>query len=746
MEIEKEINLTILSYSENNIIYKYFIGSEIAELLGYKNTTQAIGNNVSDFNKIAFKDYKGIKEPNLHARTIIITNDGINELISKNKKIISNDIKKILEKYDINIKKECEEVILEFIESSKDDIEIEKEELTMFTNISNYIYFDYFIGYEVSALLGYANTNAAIINNVSKCNQILFKDFCGPKNIKLNPKTILITRDGCVEMALKTRKRITADTEYILKKFGISTTNMKCLTKEQQTLSIITNTFKTETFEDQYKVGKYYLDLYFTEYKIVIECDENGHADRKPYKERERMDFVNEKLGLEDNNWIRYNPDEKDFDLSKVMGKIYIKINEYKNKYFKNNKSDVEEESEEDSSDDDDKDIEIEESSYEKDIENYKDDYKKLTFYEYDDKKYYVGCEIGELLGYKCARSVNKIVSKENKVSFKDFLGIKEPKLHAVTSLITIEGIAEILVPMKNPLTKKMKNTFFYYNIPFSKKKKKKVVKKVKKIKSTLKKDKVKNYKKNEIKILDSLIKMFEVEKIQKDYKINDLYTIDLFFEEYNIIIDNESKNNPDRKEFINKFMKIDDSYWIFYNNKTSTIDITNNIYKLLKEKNKIVCRICATCKINKPVTDYHKASHQPLGIEYSCKICRSIKNKQRLANKKEKFVVLEEKECDKCKTTKSIDNFWKHIAYKDGYYIYCKDCGIEHRKEQQKINKKEPEKFRTCGKCNILKENSCFYNLESSYDGLNTICKECINERRNEIRNEIRNKKTIIE
>jgi very-short-patch-repair endonuclease len=55
---------------------------------------------------------------------------------------------------------------------------------------------------------------------------------------------------------------------------------MKCLTKEQQTLSAITNTFKIEKFEDQFKIGTYYLDLYFPEYKIVLECDENGHAGR----------------------------------------------------------------------------------------------------------------------------------------------------------------------------------------------------------------------------------------------------------------------------------------------------------------------------------------------------------------------------------------------------------------------------------------------------------------------------------
>ena len=146
----------------------------------------------------------------------------------------------------------------------------------------------------------------------------------------LDPRTILISRDGAVEILLKTRKRISPDVLHLLKEFHIETTNMKCLTKEQQTLSAITNVLKTEKYEDQYKIGSYYLDLYFTEYKIVVECDENGHADRKPYKERERMDYVNKELDIDDSNWIRYNPDEKDFDISKMIGRIYTKMKEIK--------------------------------------------------------------------------------------------------------------------------------------------------------------------------------------------------------------------------------------------------------------------------------------------------------------------------------------------------------------------------------------------------------------------------------
>ena len=206
----------------------------------------------------------------------------------------------------------------------------DENELNTYSYISNGLYFEYFVGYEITALLGYKNPAEVIKNNVSKCNQIEFKNYPGIKEPEINPKAILISRDGAIEILIKTRKRISPDVAYILKKFNIETTNRKCLTKEQQTLSTITNVFKTEKFEDQYKIGTYYLDLYFSEYKIVIECDENGHADRKPWRERERMDYVNEKLEIDDSHWIRFNPDEHDFDISRVIGRIYRKMDEIK--------------------------------------------------------------------------------------------------------------------------------------------------------------------------------------------------------------------------------------------------------------------------------------------------------------------------------------------------------------------------------------------------------------------------------
>jgi very-short-patch-repair endonuclease/prophage antirepressor-like protein/transposase-like protein len=387
MEDDEDHNeLRTYKYTSGGYLFEYFVGFEVTSLIGYKNTNDVIIKNVSKCNQLVFREYPGDKNPKIDPRTILITRDGVNEIIIKTRKSISPDVIRILKKFNIDTtncrclnkeqqaniiktekfednhkidsldfpeykiyrdenkhsdKKSCNErkyidYTNEKLEIEDDDFDIEIEnELTTYEYISNGYFFEYFVGFEIATLIGYSNPTKVVTKNVSKCNQLVFREYPGVKEPEIDPRTILITRDGAIEILIKTRKRISSDVLHILKKFNIDTTNRKCLTKEQQTLSAITNTFKTEKFEDQYKIGSYYLDLYFPEYKIVVECDENGHADRKPYKERDRMDYVNEKLEMEDDNWIRYNPDEYDFDISKVIGKIYRKIDEIKEEKYK---------------------------------------------------------------------------------------------------------------------------------------------------------------------------------------------------------------------------------------------------------------------------------------------------------------------------------------------------------------------------------------------------------------------------
>ena len=231
MENSNRHNLTKYSYlNQNNEEIEYFIGAEIAILLGYKNNTQAIQLNVSQVNKINFKNYLGIKEPKINSRQILINKNGIKELINKNNKTISQEIIDILKEINIIItpdEEDVEEDVEDVEEDEEDKNSILKDDLTTYEYISNGLYFEYFIGYEVAALLGYKNTKDVIIKNVSKSNQILFNDYPGVKKPKLQHNTILITRDGAIEILLKTRKRISPDVLHILKKFNIDTTNRK---------------------------------------------------------------------------------------------------------------------------------------------------------------------------------------------------------------------------------------------------------------------------------------------------------------------------------------------------------------------------------------------------------------------------------------------------------------------------------------------------------------------------------------
>ncbi len=89
---------------------------------------------------------------------------------------------------------------------------------------------------------------------------------------------------------------------------------------ENQTIGFIDNIFKNiiDTKRQQSFNGCYMVDLYFPEYKLVIECDENNHEDRNFEDERKREKYI---LSL-GNTMIRFNPNDKLFDLSIVINRI----------------------------------------------------------------------------------------------------------------------------------------------------------------------------------------------------------------------------------------------------------------------------------------------------------------------------------------------------------------------------------------------------------------------------------------
>jgi very-short-patch-repair endonuclease len=88
---------------------------------------------------------------------------------------------------------------------------------------------------------------------------------------------------------------------------------------ETQTIGFIENSFSDAlNLKRQKRIGTYYIDLYFEDYNLAIECDENDHKDRNITYEQNREFFLLEK----NITIIRYDPNHKNFDLSYVLRKI----------------------------------------------------------------------------------------------------------------------------------------------------------------------------------------------------------------------------------------------------------------------------------------------------------------------------------------------------------------------------------------------------------------------------------------
>ena len=63
----------------------------------------------------------------------------------------------------------------------------------------------------------------------------------------------------------------------------------------------------------------YRIDLYFHDYKLAIETDENVHSDRSIDYEIKRQKVIEQKLECK---FIRIDPDKEDFDIFRAIIEI----------------------------------------------------------------------------------------------------------------------------------------------------------------------------------------------------------------------------------------------------------------------------------------------------------------------------------------------------------------------------------------------------------------------------------------
>ena len=76
--------------------------------------------------------------------------------------------------------------------------------------------------------------------------------------------------------------------------------------------------------QTQYSILGYKIDLYFHGYKLAIEVDELGHADKNFNDEIKRQKALEKELNCV---FIRINPDGKNFNIYREINKIHRHIN-----------------------------------------------------------------------------------------------------------------------------------------------------------------------------------------------------------------------------------------------------------------------------------------------------------------------------------------------------------------------------------------------------------------------------------
>lgn len=247
-------------------------------------------------------------------------------------------------------------------------------------------------------------------------------------------------------------------------------------------------------------------------------------------------------------------------------------------------------------------------------------------------------------------------------------------------------------------------------------------------------------------------------------------YKIDLYFPKLQIAVECDENGHSDRSQedevirekYIGMHLQCQ---MIRFNPDSPHFNIGTTINKLLRlilARNKIILgdlppppkskrllrdltdKPCYTCKVVKPLEDFHKARENRDGRENICKVCRE--KRQEEIGKEKKGSLPEnytEKCCSVCKETKPLTDFFKDKQKWDGYALKCKVCWKSRNKElQENVKKDITEKTCTC--CQTLKNITEFHKRKASPDGYSIYCKMCARNKAKEQYD--KNHETILE
>jgi len=169
---------------------------------------------------------------------------------------------------------------------------------------------------DIAKILGFGNIRSIIRTyNDNEKIKILKKTNGGSQY------TIYFTYEGLIKLLLKSRK---PESINLSKLIELDKKTKYYVSVETDIIKCILTTFDGNIMNLQYKVDEYYIDLYFPEFLLAIECNELHHNNMlNKQNDAIRKAYITKKLGC---RFLVFNPFDKNFNLFKLLNDIYIHL------------------------------------------------------------------------------------------------------------------------------------------------------------------------------------------------------------------------------------------------------------------------------------------------------------------------------------------------------------------------------------------------------------------------------------
>lgn len=193
----------------------------------------------------------------------------------------------------------------------------------------------WYVAMDISNLLGYSQNDTKVFKHVIKDDKMFIAPFRYQHLSKIKEdggilmlppvtRILLVNEEGLKKAITKSKQPNAIE---LAKMFGINVSTNLYTTMQQETSYAIMNAIPID-WQIEYWIEPYRIDLYSEKYKLAIECDEYEHTDYQLDQEQIRQFYIEEKL---DCTFIRYNPNEDNFNLFEVLGKIFTYIHNFDN-------------------------------------------------------------------------------------------------------------------------------------------------------------------------------------------------------------------------------------------------------------------------------------------------------------------------------------------------------------------------------------------------------------------------------